>query len=293
MEDRSIIHILLAVFAFSALLAWALVKPLERKLLAWGMGRENFRGDTIPCGMGLLFVLIGGAESIAVTLMDPRSFWILPAVILGFGLLGFLDDRYGTRGNGGFKGHFRALFRERRLTTGAAKAIGGGLIALAVGFSSTSDQMRLHSTPLAQGILQSTLGNTVLNAGIIALFANAINLVDTRPGRAMKVWWVLLAALLCLEIGRVGVMYLPWSYFGWILAAMGGVALVYTHRDLSAKSMLGDVGSNTLGAMLGLGCAGVFDTPTKLVILALLIAFNLFCEKYSVSKLLDRRKAPA
>lgn len=206
----------------------------------------------------------------------------LAVACLIFGLLGFIDDRYGMRGIGGFRGHFHALLRERRLTTGVAKAVGGGIAALCLGWFIA--RTGLLSDPIDDGwpvVItrpELVLPLTLLNAALIALAANTINLLDTHPARALKVWGVLLALLLVPMRGWASPM---------VFLALFAPALVIGLRDQAAKAMLGDVGSNALGAVLGLACAWDLGTNAKIAVVILLVAFNVFCEKFSVSKILD------
>src|SRR5690606_29750187 len=117
----------------------------------------------------------------------------------------------------GFKGHFGALLRGR-LTTGGLKALGGGLIAFFLAL-----------------FLSSSWYDVVLNTLIIALFANMLNLLDLRPGRAVKGYFIFLLLILLLAKGRVD----------WLLIMpVIGAVLVYFPYDLKAKVMMGDAGSN-------------------------------------------------
>ncbi len=270
-----------------AVLSWAVMGLAERQLVARGMGRTNYQGEIIPCGMGVVFVAFG-LPIAALAAVHTVAGWGLFVVIAGFGILGFLDDRYGARGIGGFKGHFRALLKEHRLTTGALKAIGGGVFSLLAGWLALQANPRFWlGFGFEVGVREVVL-TVLINAGLIALSANAVNLLDTRPGRALKVWGTALALFLAFSLLHEPLAY--WSFW-FVIVAVGGVAAVYFWRDLGARSMMGDVGSNTLGAALGYACAAADLTPWgKIGMLAVLLAFNLFCEKYSVSRLLDKRR---
>ena len=82
-------------------------------------------------------------------------------VTFSFGLLGLVDDLYGSRKVGGFSGHFGAL-RRGRLTTGAAKAIGGSVA----------------------GVLPKSMERFVVRIG------RPEGPVDTSPGRSDAKPWV-------------------------------------------------------------------------------------------------------
>src|SRR5205823_1508174 len=54
----------------------------------------------------------------------------LATAALLYGALGLLDDRYGDRTVKGLRGHLRRFFRQRRVTTGFVKALGGAACGL-------------------------------------------------------------------------------------------------------------------------------------------------------------------
>lgn len=277
------------VLCITGLITWALEKPFESFLLKIGMGRKNYRGETIPCGMGILFLLISGSVFLIAPFLDINGWdyksWLFYVTVLVFGILGFLDDKFGTRGVGGFKGHFMTLLIQHKLTTGAVKAIVGGLFSLyigwnLVGIAGEPSGIRLSHVNI---ILQ-----TLINGGLIALSANVINLLDTRPARALKVWGVLILIFI-LGSPLMGDKIFG-NTFGLVFGAMAAVVFVYGIRDLNAESMLGDVGSNPLGAVLGVACCMEMNLTARIILFLLAVFFNLFCEKFSVSQLLDRRK---
>src|SRR5207244_2527948 len=154
----------------------------------------------------------------------------------GFALLGLADDLWGDRSTGGLRGHFRAL-AQGRVTTGAVKALGGAVLALAVAAG------QAWPTPPA---LPGWLARVVLQAALVALTANAINLLDLRPLRALK------------GFAASGLPLFLWCAAGGnaaSIAALGallGAAAVYAPFEARRRAMLGDAGSNLLGAVLGL-----------------------------------------
>ena len=99
---------------------------------------------------------------------------LLRSVVLfacfAFAFLGLIDDLLGTDGDRGFGGHLRAL-RAGRLTTGAMKLFGGGVVAIV-----------LTAAP------GEVSGRRLLaDAALVALAANLGNLLDRAPGRTIKV----------------------------------------------------------------------------------------------------------
>ena len=78
--------------------------------------------------------------------------------------------------------------------------------------------------------------SSLVGGAVVAGAANAVNLFDLRPGRALK---VTVAAGLPL-VGGVAA------------ATAVGSSLGVVRDDLRASSMLGDTGANAAGALLGL-----------------------------------------
>ncbi len=250
---------------------WALVvlPPLSE----FGMRRighiePNFRGERIPQSFGIVILLGALPLILAVSFLAPipRSSvlsWLI--ALTGFGLLGLLDDFRGDKKIKGLRGHFRAAFAERRITTGFIKAIGGVSLALCLGF------FRFPHSP----------SEALLAAALIALSANAINLFDLRPGRAGAVF------LLC----ATGLLALAWqqkNITGLCLVCVCLPALMVYLRDRRALAMMGDTGSNPLGACLGLALVEQPSLSLRLTALALLIALHLVAEKFSITKLIAR-----
>ena len=93
----------------------------------------------------------------------------------------------------------------------------------------------------------------VVNGAIIALFANLLNLLDVRPGRAGKVFLLSLDPS-CPQAPD------PSTLLGLIWAVAG-----YLPWDLRRVVLMGDVGSNPLGAVPGLGFVLAFPAlPSRL-----------------------------
>ena len=117
----------------------------------------------------------------------------------------------------------------------------------------------------------------LLNTFIIALFTNMMNLLDLRPGRAIKGYLLFLAAIILIALGKIDYL--------WI-APLSGAVLAYFPFDLKAKSMMGDSGSNALGFSLGIWAACSLSLSARIAVLLLLIVMHLFTEKYSLTRLL-------
>jgi hypothetical protein len=232
--------------------------------------RRNYRGVPVATGLGIA-VVIGfgagialvafirlvepGAGSAAVALLVSYPLLIL---VFGFGLLGLFDD-VAEQEKRGWRSHLPDL-AHGRLTPGTLKIVGGGILAFVIASGSES------------------FGWAVVATGIIALMANLFNALDVRPGRAGKAFLVAAVPLAIL------VPHLQIA----AAAALGAVA-GFLPFDLRERAMLGDAGSNAVGALLG-GAILVADPADwlKLSLLGLLIALTLVAEGPTLSHWIDR-----
>ncbi len=212
---------------------------------------KNYRGVKIPTAVGMaipavftvvmavflaLLATINASDIFALLINRTDAAnrvvtaWIM--VVLVTGAAGFLDDMFGSAQARGFRGHVKALFHGR-ITTGLIKAGLGGLVALAAAW-----WIRPEFSP----------AGVIVDALIIALSINVFNLLDLRPGRALKVFFIAMAALAAFTFEDV-------FWFAPAAAAVFLTALAIFPFDLRAKAMLGDSGSNVLGGVAGLGFA--------------------------------------
>jgi hypothetical protein len=184
---------LAAIAVAAVLLPWLGMRMLVPSLAESGRTVRNYRGREVSPGLGIVWVFWGAAvglhQVIALLLDVPHeyaaSLWFdatiaVPLVVLAFAL-GLVDDAFGTPGHKGFRGHLSALGRGR-LTTGAIKLFGIGVLALfgaawpAFGRDGVTGLTVLH---YAAAVL------------VIGFSANAVNLFDLRPGRALKAYTLL------------------------------------------------------------------------------------------------------
>jgi hypothetical protein len=149
--------------------------------------------------------------------------------------IGLADDVW-SGPERGFRGHLRG-----GLTTGMLKLVGIPLYGLA-------------RTRSLSGAL------------LVGLCANALNQLDTKPGRALKAY---LAAALALD-------------------APVGLAVLLAPYDLREMTMLGDSGSNGLGAMLGLKSVSRFTGRQRWVAIGALAGLTLLGERRSLGDLIER-----
>lgn len=265
----------------AALSGIAIALVLERSTASTfdtrAMLRSNYRGTEIPTGVGVLVVLtlmIVGAVILFVTTVQPSvPTWATRSVpmtvptlftAIAFCLLGLIDDVLGQGQSGGFRGHLRAL-TDGQLTSGMIKMLGGGVVAIVIASMT-------HGSGSSWWAL-------LRDGAVIALAANLANLFDRAPGRTIKVttlWFVLVTA-----VSRDGSLS--------VCAAGIGAGVGLLRGDLRERYMLGDAGSNVLGALCGLSMLVVTgpDTLSRWVVLVVLALLNATSEFVSFTKVID------
>ncbi len=225
--------------------------------------RPNHRGEPISLLEGPAVAAGLAAGSLAAGQGSGRAAGFVATVGAGaFGLVDDLAEDASTRTKG-LKGHLGAL-REGRLTTGGLKVLGIGgsaLVAAAIGTR-------------RRGTAGAWLGDVAVNGALIAGTANLLNLLDLRPGRALKAS----AALAVVPAGG------PLAAAG-TGAVLGSGAAAWS-RDLGERDMLGDSGANALGALLGTRLALGLPRPLRLAALAGVVGLTLASEKVSFSKVI-------
>lgn len=247
---------------------------LDRTFRRAGATSRNYAGRDVPRGGGVSFVLATLAAALTLLVLSRGA--VPPAALLlavtGYGFLGLVDDGAGDRAAGGFRGHWRALVVERRLTTGAVKAVFGAVLAGGLAAYVLGPAAGARHPGGAPG-----LAAWAVTAGVIALSANAANLLDVRPGRALK------AGILALA---PPVLAGPPEARPALAAALGA-ALALLPADLAGRTMLGDAGANALGAAAGLGLVWATGPAGRLVALAALVALHAVAERIPLSRLIE------
>jgi len=237
-----------------------------------GLVRENYRGAQLAFPLGAVLAtaaLVALAplafldDRVDLDLLDPELRRWIP-YLLGLAFLGFLDDSLGQGASSGaprgWRGHARAL-RERRLSTGAIKAIGALALAAYVVSGRGLESWRY-----------------LADVALLVLATNAFNLLDLRPGRAEK-GLALLGAGLCLGAWTLA----PFELLG-IFVAPVFVGAWFTLRE---QAMLGDTGSNLVGAIAGVWLLTTLGGTGRLVALAALVALTVYGELRSISTAID------
>jgi hypothetical protein len=251
------------------LLAGAVAAGGAAAVMAWGRHRRTINGliweRTNHAGHAVtLWEGAAYAKGAAVGALAGGS----PAgalACIGGAVFGALDDHFGDSSNRGLKGHLGALTRGE-VTTGAVKILGIGMTGL--GCAVLTDR---RVTPSARvGISPSTL----TGAAVVAGAANLANLLDLRPGRALKV--TVLAGVPLLAGGG-----------GPSSAAAIGASLAVMAPDLRGESMLGDTGANAAGALIGVAAIERLGWRGRLIALAGLTALTLASERVSFTQVIE------
>lgn len=254
----------------AALGTWALGTAAKRLPagLTQPWARTNHAGAAVTLLEGPVWVL--GAAVGCATARPPAPGLL---AVVGAGVLGAVDDLVGTTSRKGLRGHIGAL-RRGEVTTGAVKIAGLGLIGLVSVAVSDADARRQRDRSGPRGGVREVLGG-LAGAAVVAGSANAVNLFDLRPGRALKVT-IASAAGLLLAGGPTSAAV--------ALGASAGVL----REDLAARSMLGDTGANAAGALVGLAVVERTGLVGRAAALTALVALTLASERVSFSAVIDR-----
>jgi UDP-N-acetylmuramyl pentapeptide phosphotransferase/UDP-N-acetylglucosamine-1-phosphate transferase len=277
------------------------------------LARTNFRGRQVTLAGGPALAL-GATVGAALGAGSPRLRAAALVAGLGAGAVGGYDDQVGMRPEQkakGFRGHLTAL-AEGRVTSGLIKIVGVGASGLAAAAlladdrsAAVADDRSAADRPAAgrsaragrrgprvsaarstarrgPGAPTSRAGwrpwvDVVLAGGVIAGTANLFNLLDLRPGRAIKAGLLVSAPL--VVGGGTG---------SGVAAGAAGAAAGLLPADLDEEIMLGDAGANALGALLGTALAARTGTAGRAALLAGIAALTAASEKVSFTQVIGR-----
>lgn len=289
----------------------------RKRIKASQWERTNFHGVTVSLRGGVAMAGAAVASAAVASALSDQPRAALGGVVasLGGGLAGYIDDvDQGAHDGGkvakGLKGHLGAL-AHGQVTTGVIKIAGIGASALAasalVGSKATSVGGKVSDLAL----------NTVLIAGT----ANLANLLDLRPGRALKAT-VLVAtplsyfscaaakapasgasvtsATASVASGASGAPSAkpvsPASASGasaqrLLASGLNAAAITALVEDLQETTMLGDTGANAAGALLGTSLAANDSWKLRLGTALGVVGLILASEKVSFSKVIAANPA--
>lgn len=264
---------MLSGVALSAGIAALVSGPWLRDMLRTGLARRNYRDRPVAFPSGAVLVACSLLALAPLALLDDRADLDLldpdlrrwAVFVFGMALVGLLDDALG-RGTAadaprGWRGHARAV-AAGGFSTGAIKAFG----ALALAAYAAAGRGREDLGYLA-------------DLALLLLTTNLFNLLDLRPGRVEKAFALLLAGV-CLGAWSAAPLELLGVFVGPVL-----VGAAFTLRE---RAMLGDTGSNLVGALAGISLLVTLGDDARLIALGVVVALTVYGEFRSISRAVER-----
>jgi len=251
-------RLLLVVLAAGAGQAAAVVVRRTHPGGASRWQRSNYRKEMIDLAGGP-----GAAAGLLVGLASAR----VPAGVLAASAaagLGLYDDLAGHTHARGLRGHAAAL-RRGVVTSGMVKMLGLAISSIA-------------AAPSRPRRARALLTDVVLIAGT----ANLANLLDLRPGRALKMA-AAVAAPMATGPGQPGDA----------AAVTTGVCLALLPADLGEHDMLGDCGANAVGAVLGWTLAARLGPRSRFAAAGTVVGLTLASERVSFTRVIENHPALA
>lgn len=259
----------------------------RKRIKASQWERTNFHGATVSLRGGVAMAGASVASAAVASALSDQPRAALGGVVasLGGGLAGYIDDvDQGAHDGGkvakGLKGHLGAL-AHGQVTTGVIKIAGIGASALAasalVGSKATS--------------VGGKVADLVLNTVLIAGTANLANLLDLRPGRALKATVLVATPLSYFSCAGAKAPASPASAQRLLASGLNAAAITALVEDLQETTMLGDTGANAAGALLGTSLAANDSWKLRLGTTLSVVGLILASEKVSFSKVIAANPA--
>lgn len=259
----------------------------RKRIKASQWERTNFHGVTVSLRGGVAMAGAAVASAAVASALSDQPRAALGGVVasLGGAVAGYIDDvdqgaHDGDKVAKGLKGHLGAL-AHGQVTTGVIKIAGIGASALAasalVGSKATSVGGKVSDLAL----------NTVLIAGT----ANLANLLDLRPGRALKATVLVATPLSYFSCAAAKTPASPASAQRLLASGLNAAAITALVEDLQETTMLGDTGANAAGALLGTSLAANDSWKLRLGTTLSVVGLILASEKVSFSKVIAANPA--
>lgn len=286
----------------------------RKRIKASQWERTNFHGVTVSLrgGVAMAGAAVASAAVASAFSDQPRAALGGLVASLGGGLAGYIDDvDQGAHDGGkvakGLKGHLGAL-AHGQVTTGVIKIAGIGASALAasalVGSKATS--------------MGGKVADLALNTVLIAGAANLANLLDLRPGRALKATVLVATPLSYFSCAAAKTpasgasvtsatasvtsgapsatpaapaSASPASAQRLLASGLNAAAITALVEDLQETTMLGDTGANAAGALLGTSLAANDSWKLRLGTALGVVGLILASEKVSFSKVIAANPA--
>lgn len=255
-------------FILALLVAVAVVPAAIQHLLENGFSRPNYRDRELPFPAGIAVIAaaaialipLGALRELSHAKVFYSSAGSVAVYTIGVAFLGFVDDMLSGPAKG-WRGHAGAAL-DGTFSTGALKAVGAlGLAMFALS---------------GQGL---SSGRYILEVLLLVLTTNLFNLLDLRPGRSIK-------ALVLLGIGLTlgATSTRPLGAVGLFLAPV----LVVGVYDVREQALLGDTGSNVVGAIAGWWMVLAMGSAAQVVALVIVGALTVYGEFRSMSTAIER-----
>ena len=212
-------------------------------------------------GLAMFFTCLVGILPF-VLLESKADSGIFIAVVALTGFLGFIDDMLADTGIKGIKAHLSAA--------SAGKSSTGWLKIL----------MGIGTGSIVSGYFHVNWQVLPLYTFLFALCMNFINMLDLRPGRAIK------GFLLNLLIMTVVVGYGSLWAFIPVIAFL----IIYIGGELKEIYMLGDTGANLLGGIIGFYAVKNLNVAEASVFIAFYTLIHIFAEYRSISGYIESNR---
>lgn len=292
----------LAALAGAAVLGVAIPLLAVRMLVPTLLSSEsastvNYAGRRVHYGLGVVWLVWAGCAigaGVAASAFGPSQVLALltvagPLALVAFAL-GVVDDAYGSSADKGFRGHIRA-FVSGRLTTGGLKLLGVGTASFVVAW--VSSQAAPWGRELGGSLSVGAIAWSLVAGASIALTSNLLNLMDLRPGRALKAYSALVVpAVAVCTIGltsgplrEIGAGMLAIQALALAVFMLGPVVAVWRY-DLGEVAMLGDAGANPMGAVAGFVMVTGLGPSALVVYFLVVLALNVASERVSFSRVI-------
>ncbi|WP_240413965.1 hypothetical protein [Paenibacillus periandrae] len=260
-----------------------------------GMLQPNYQGQQIATGCGILIWLLVLVNAIVMNGLamlfrgyeglkgfDQLPFVSYVAALCAVAIVGFADDAIGDKAVKGLKGHW-LLWKEKQIcSTGQVKAVVTGIAALLF-VSSITYNSWWH------------IGADLL---LLGLMTNGVNLLDVRPGRALKGFLMITAAgtIVQLVVNAVSgqlhideLLQMAIKLAPYVMPVYIG-ACVLLGPDLRAELMIGDTGANMLG--FAAGCWVILGLAWQLqaVLIVFMLVLHIMAWRSSVSRWIEANR---
>ncbi|HZK35142.1 MAG TPA: hypothetical protein VFD33_07520 [Bacillota bacterium] len=222
---------------------------------------ENYKGKAIVNGAGIvLLVPCIVATAIMVLFENNTSYILFIFVVVILSLTGLIDDLLGVSSTKGLMGHLKGLTKGE-FSTGILKAIAGLVIGAVVAYFN-----------------YSSIFGFFMDILIFSLSVNFINLLDLRPGRAAKAYFLFTVCLLFISGFSEAWVILP-VYIGLFF---------YLNGEMEEEYMLGDTGASLLGGTCGYYSVLTLSMGNKAVLGFLLVVLHITTEYWSLSVVIEK-----